>query len=398
MKSRYFSFAVLIVSLAFCACSTINVTHVENNATLPEHGGIYYSLPKTAITVEVTINKIFKIKGPYSSYASKYLGLSNVITENSTSYSLEDIQVKPHAIPDADQSYFVQIPKRCKKSNGLFLKLSESGIISSINDFGNRRSLMTNDTSVKNKMDLTENSSKLLFKSNQLESIDTILEKIDLDTLTIRKRILNRLPIEKSIEQKAKDAADLIMQVKEGKFNILTGYSEVNYSKESLEFMCDQLGKMETEYLNMFTGITVKRQLKYYYTYIPAYTESTLYLPIFRFSAKEGIVDTSGYYGESVYMRIERFGSTKQTSTYEKAKVDAKAKSHGFYYRIPEYAKVSMICNDKVRTEANILISQFGAVCELPAGKKFRATFYPGSGSIKSIGINNKGSHRFRHH
>ena len=206
------------------------------------------------------------------------------------------------------------------------------------------------------------------------------------------------MPVEKSIEQKAKDAADLIMRTNEGKFNTLTGYSEVNYSKESLKYMCDQLSKMEKEYLNLFTGVTKKRQLKYYYTYVPAYTESIIYLPLFRFSTKDGIVDTAGYHGESVYIRIERSGNTKQTAIYEKAKINAKAKSHGFDYCIPEYAKVSMICNDKVRTESNILISQFGAVCQLPAGKKLRANFYPNSGSLNTIAVKNKGHHRFWHH
>ena len=139
-------FAALLISLALCACSTINVSHVESNAVIPENGGIYYSLPKTAITVEVTISKIYNIKGPYSAYASKYLGLSNVIKENSISYSLDDIQVKSHALPDPDQSYFIQIPKCCRKRNSLFLKLSESGIISSINDFGMTRPPLANDS------------------------------------------------------------------------------------------------------------------------------------------------------------------------------------------------------------------------------------------------------------
>jgi hypothetical protein len=392
MKPRYFAIAATFILLAFCACSTINLHHVESNAVVPKDGGVYYSLPKTAITVEVTVNKIYKIKGPYSDYANKYLGLSNVIKENATSYSLSDIQLKSSSIPDADQCYFVSIPKRCHKSNGLFLKLSESGIIYSINDFAmNKPAFKTDTSTIESLEDAIENSNQLFYKSNFAATVDTIIEKVNFDTITVEKKVLRKTLNEKTLEQKAKDAADFIIKVKENKFNLLTGYSEVAYSKETIEYMNDQLAKLETEYLNLFTGITVTHQLKYYYTYIPANTESKTYLPLFRFSAKEGIVDTSSYYGESVYMRIDRFGSTKQTASYEKAKINPDAKVHGFYYRIPEYAKVSMILNDKVRSEANLLINQFGAVCELPAGKNLKATFYPNSGSLKSVAIKKRG-------
>lgn len=398
MYKRYkvIFFAIVIIGLASCA--TLNVRHLDTTGEKPKNGGIYYSLPKTVVTIEVTLNKTYKVKGPYASYAQKYLGLSNIITENSTSYDLAGITLNSYSIPDPDQYYFIEVPKGCRKNNSVFLQLSESGIVSSINDYSDLKTFVKSDSlSHLSAEELVEPTAQSFINSNLAESFDTIIEKVNLDTITIEKKVLKKTFVEKTIEQKAKEAADFIMQLKEGKFNLLTGYNEVNYTQESIKYMTSQLDKMEEEYLNLFTGITVTHKMKYYFTYEPSYTNNTINLPLFRFSAKEGIVDTSSFYGDNVYVKIEKYNCTKQLASFNEWKANPKQKTHGYYYRIPEYAKVSMIYNDKVKAESNLLIDQFGAVCELPANKKLKASFYPNSGSLKSITLKKKFHHFHRH-
>ena len=388
MINRYRICFLAFLMISATACSTINVRHVDNRGEPPKNDGLYYSLPKTAVTMEVTVNKISRIKGPYAAYADKYLGLSNIITENSISFSLDNIKMDSYSIPDPEQYYFVEIPKGCRKKNPVLLQLSEAGLVNGINNNDEIKSSISAATSsVEISEDLNEPSAQFSVNSNLAESFDTIIEKVNLDTITIEKKVLKKILIEKTNEQKAKEAADFIMRVKEGKFNLITGFSEVNYSKESMEYMSVQLDKMETEYLNLFTGITVKRQLKYYFTFVPSYTENSIYMPVFRFSAKDGIIDTSGYKGDNVYIKIDRFDNTKPLSAFDNAKQNPKKKTHGFYYRIPDYAMVSVIYNDKVKADANILINQFGVVAELPAKKSLKILFYPNSGAVKSVEI-----------
>ncbi len=396
---KYKLYFVALLMIAITACSTINVKHVDAKSEIPKNDGIYYSLPKTAVTVEVTVDKIYKVKGPYFDYANKYLGLSNVISENSTTYNLDNIKLSSYTIPDPNQLYFVEVPNGCKKKNDVFLQLSESGIISGVNDFNEMKPVSgTVSSSVETQEDLSDPSAQMFINSNLAESFDTIIEKVNLDTITIEKKVLKKIMIEKTIEQKAKEAADYIMRVKESKFNLLSGYSEVNYSKESIEYMNDQMDKQEQEYLNLFTGITVKHKLKYYFTYVPSDIENEISTQLFRFSPKQGVVDTSSFYGDNVIMQIIPFGSTSQLESFNKVKQDPKKKTHGFYYRIPEYAKVSIILNNKVKEESNILIDQFGVVSELPANKKMKATYYPNSGSLKTIAFKKRKHYSFSHH
>ena len=58
----------------------------------------------------------------------------------------------------------------------------------------------------------------------------------------------------------------------------------------------------------------------------------------------------------------------------------------GFFYRIPEYANVSVKVGKENKTETRLMINQFGQVTSLPEMKS-KILFYPNSGSIKSIEV-----------
>ena len=101
------------------------------------------------------------------------------------------------------------------------------------------------------------------------------------------------------------------MKIRGEKFNMIRGFAEVAYSKESIEYMNQQLDKLETEYLNLFTGNTVKHQLKYNFIYYPSGNDNNMFTPLFRFSAKEGLIDTTNTHGDNVYLSIQRSGTPK---------------------------------------------------------------------------------------
>jgi hypothetical protein len=396
-KFRAYFFATLMIVATSCSTS-INVKHVSADSEKIKNEGVYYSLPKTVVTVEANISKIYKIKGPYADYASKLLGLTNVITENSSSYSLDNMKIDSYSIPDPDQYYFVEIPRSCHKRNSVLLQLSESGIITSINDL-NKLNVKTNpsDTLEVQSDVITKPFNYAFVNSNQTATFDTIIQTINADTASFKKETIKKVYVEKTIEQKAKEAADYIMKIKENEFDLLIGYSEVNYSKESIEYMYGQLKKMETEYLNLFTGVTITHHFKYHSSYNPADPKNMINVPLFRLSSKEGITDTSNANGEIVYLKIDKLENSKTLESFNNAKQNAKRKQHGFYYRIPEYAKVSVFYEDKVKAESNIPVSQYGVVSELPSVKKMKALYYPNTGALKSVAVNKKAHHFWFH-
>ena len=86
----------------------INVFHIDKHTILSNREGVYYSLPRTVIKVNVTVDRIENYKGPYAEYALKYRGLKNVVESSSVEYKITDIKVTTSAEPDPDQYYFVE--------------------------------------------------------------------------------------------------------------------------------------------------------------------------------------------------------------------------------------------------------------------------------------------------
>ncbi len=392
MKRIYQSITVLFIFFIISSCSKqIQVTHVVSNTTATQEKGIYYSLPKTVLTIEVNYNKVYKIKGPYADLANKYLGITNVINENSNYFELADIQINSYSIPDTDQYYFVEIPKSCGKKNAIRLNLTELGVLTGINEITKNIKPVNLDMQIQeDDKEPFEMPEQRYVNLNLTTSFDTIIEKVITDSVVLQKKSLKKVYVEKTAEQKAKEAADYIMKIREDRYNLLIGYSEVNYSKESFEFMNDELNKMEKEYLNLFTGITVTKKYKKVFTYIPTNLENNVSIPLFSFSENEGVGDISNNNKINVFLNIEKTVNTQTLSDFNNIKLNSEKKEVGFVYRIPEYGKISILFKDKLKAEKSILISQFGIVSELPLVEKMKASFNPNTGSLKTISVNKK--------
>lgn len=347
--------------------------------------GIFYNLGKSQLIIDVQVTKIERIKGPYAEFAGKYLGLTNVITQNATSYELNSISVRSVNIPDPEQYYYV-IPgdKGGKVASGFLLELSESGILLGT---GGQYADYQNAGGYSPAME-EENVYPDVFKYfsdlNLFEQVDTIIERINIDTATIEKMVLKRTLVEKTPEQKARDAADFIMKVKENRLNLISGYQEVNYDKETFTLMNQELEKLENEYQKLFTGLTFTKTLEYRYHVVPMEDRSSDTIDLFRFSELRGVLDTSNANGKLVRMCINSTGHTSAVKEFISRKPQDKVKYRGFFYRMPEYAMVSIYMGDRLRHSGQILISQFGPVCYLPA-RKAKLGMYPGTSSIRNI-------------
>ena len=91
-KFRIVSFLFLMM-LALTSGAQINIFHIDNNTAPPTKEGIFYSLPRTVVKIEVKIDRIENYKGPYADFALRFLGLKNVVTANSIDYKISDITI-----------------------------------------------------------------------------------------------------------------------------------------------------------------------------------------------------------------------------------------------------------------------------------------------------------------
>jgi hypothetical protein len=217
------------------------------------------------------------------------------------------------------------------------------------------------------------------------EKVDTIIRKINIDTMTVERQYYKRTIVEKSPEQKAKEAADFISKIKDNRFNLISGTQEVNYNRETLEYMDTQLKTMEKEYLKLFTGISLHKSLIFSYRYIPIANQINTEIPIFKFLRARGIIDINEQGGKVVTIKIQRVGNTNSVANYLNKAVK-ETKVQGFAYRIPELARVTVKLDENTQEETQCLISQLGVVTNLPSSK-WKVQFHKETGGIKGLEI-----------
>lgn len=368
----------------------INVFHIDKNAVLSGNDGVYYSLPRTVIKVNVTVDRIENYKGPYAESALKYLGLKNVVVTNSVEYKITDIKVTTSAEPDPDQYYFIEFGDKLSKNEkaGLF-SLSESGLIlgtipEGMDTIKEVRMIKAEEPPLISEKDVFPEIFKYSADISFFEKVDTIIRKVNIDTMTLERQYLKRTVVEKSPEQKAKEAADFISKIKDNRFNLISGFQEVNYNKETLEFMDSQLKILEKEYMKLFTGISIHKTLVFSFVYTPNPNQINAEMPVFKYSKTKGVIDLDEPGGKVVTVKIQRSGTTSTLSAFLKKTTGDDKKNHGFYYRIPEPAKVTVKLDENLQDETQCLVSQLGVVTYLPVNK-WRVRFYKETGGLKGI-------------
>ncbi len=388
-------FLLLVTVQIFGICTVfgqINVLHIDNNASPLSKEGIFYSLPRTVVKVDVRIDRVENFRGPYADFALRFLGLKNVISANSIEYRISEISITTYPEPDPEQYYFIELGDKISKGekDGL-LSLSDAGLI--LGTIEGKDDSLTAPMRVRKTVEAAQENDRdafgELFKysadASIFEKVDTIIRKINLDTMTVERQYLKKTIVEKSPEQKAKEAADFISKIKDNRYTLISGQQEVNYNKETLEYMDLQLKTMEKEYMKLFTGVSVHKSMSFSYKYIPVPNQINTEIPVFKFHKSKGLIDLDEPGGKVVTIRIQRVGNTNTVASYL-SKAEKEPKIHGFSYRIPELARVTVKLDENVQEETQCLVSQLGVVSWLPAGK-WQVRFHKETGGIKGLKI-----------
>ena len=366
----------------------VTVYHISESEKFVDSHGFYYTLPRTVLNIEVTVEKTDRVKGPYAVYANKYLGLSNVITENSTEYNIADISITTLNEPDPNKFYFVKLPEKYKNKNKPLISLNEYGILKSINwpfDTLKYKPVFSQDIH-KLKDDIDNRPFKMLVNYNILEQVDTIFEIVHLDTMKIEKQILKRSFVEKSVEQKAKETSEHIIKLNEYKMNLISGYHEVPYSEETLQLMLSSIDQQINEYISLFTGKIIQNNLNYHLLHIPESLDKVTNVFLFSFDKRTGLSYSKDKdERKHIYLELTFSIFTKRINNIVNEQKENIKSEKGFYYNIPEKTKLTLTRNNGEKIyEKHVLINQFGLVHFLPPGE-LKVLMHENNASLKRI-------------
>jgi hypothetical protein len=324
-------------------------------------GSLVYGLPLTVFDIEVEVERRIEKPGPYARYAGDLLGIKEVINQEKETWTITGIKVNSSEELDPSEFYVIE-------SNTLFqtnvLALKRSGLILDLNpeiyEKGSENILVKASSNIQS--GFTDMGADEYF----VVQSDTLYKLVKLDTTFIRIPYLVEKKKQLTTDQLAEKAAKALLELRDGKHQILSGEATV-FPQNSAPL--DEINKLENEYLALFVGKFWTEVKKFSYTIVPQKDNSGKPITLFKFSGQTGPADANGKSGIAVDVILVPAKKSKDLTIITKSLSgnEPVRKFDKLYYRMPEVVTMNIKMGDENLYNSRKLIYQFGEVIQLPA-------------------------------
>ncbi len=342
-------------------------------------GGIYYALPKTIFKVSVVLEQVNEIPGPFAAYATKYLGTTDYIKTKRVYYRLLSVRVQPITVADPSQIYYVRFPENrsSKEIRKFSFQLDNQGILTG---FGIAPGSETKPKELPS-VALPQSASQTYVFSDyrkgfdmqagymRAQKVDTIVRKITIDTVTIKRFLYKTGWVNLTGEERANDAAKQIKNIRTSRFNLLTGYQEVNYGM-GIRYMDVELQKMEHEYLVLFLGREYRQMVIRTFVFDPE--KQVLSRKLMQFTDKNGNVHALSI-------------STRTANAMSKIIGKKAIEPDALFYRIPVKAVISVGSGSQPFYSDTFEVPQLGVISTVPVHENTHLRMSPKTGALLGI-------------
>ena len=342
-----------ICALALMA-GLLGAAVVPQSATAAEPEGVVtYSLPSTTISLSVEAVQEKFTAGPYAKFAAKYLGI-DARQADEVKYHIEKVSMTPYL--EADLSSRFDLIADGQIENNKMLALSSAGLVALENGaFGEERvwrfpAAIHTDFSDKGVSSNLRSESATLFSARKKSSFDKVLQEVTL---------------EKSIEQKAQEAAEMILNLRKNRIQIVTGDTDATYSGEAMGAAIAELKALEKEYLSLFTGYTEYKHQRANFDIIPQQSREPQMMIAFRLSDTEGLRPATTESGRPVVMQIVPDALDEKVAD-AKSKVKAPKNAQLIHYRIPATCTVNIMEGTRLLLQGRMPVYQMGIETSIP--------------------------------
>lgn len=320
--------------------------------------GLIYTLPKTALRIEVTAIRTVEKAGPYYQYAKRYIGTDKVIKNDAEKWTITDVKVIPYGVADDTNRYLMQL----KSGSTSFICVSDDGMLMAIN---------------KDVPSAPQTRAVMAQEPAEAFSGKEYLQYVNEDFLASQ-----------SSAKRAQLLAESLMEVRDSKVSLTRGTAETMPTDgKQLELMLQSLAAQEKALTAAFVGFREETTVKRTYTFLPKSKGKSV---LFRMSDFAGFVEADDYSGEPVTVDVD---VTRQgvLPTDEKGETKRLPKD-AVVYCLPGSATVTVSLMGRKLFSEEMDFAQFGVNFGLnPAlfsSKKEPsfAIFDPATGALRELG------------
>lgn len=369
MKLRIITVPVLAGIMALTAAGQ-NVNRLEKGQTPPD-GVVIYSLPMTSIHLSVEAVCETYIPGPYSKWAKKYLGI-DVPQEASTSYTLSNIRMTPYLEADRSCSYIVNLDGFLgEASPASFFEFSSQGLLL-LSDESKGKGDSWRFPSIAPGTEVLSSEATANLTSTETTLYRTVRnESGGYDRVAVRQSQV----VEKSPEKKAQEAAAMILSLRENRINIITGNTDATFSGDALRAAVEEIGRLEEEYMSLFTGSTATSLQQMSFDVVPESGKSEELTVAFRLSDTQGLLPPDDVSGRPIVMEITPEDNEDVLYTDQiiaevepsKARARHEAALRGnIFYRIPGICTIRVIDGQNLILKSRMPVYQKGEDLTFP--------------------------------
>ena len=318
-------------------------------------GSVSYCLPATVVTLEVEAVQEKFYAGPYAKYAEKYLGIQ-VRQKDETVFQLSQVRMIPYTEADQSKRYALKVEKGTVDVT--FLKLSSVGLVS----FSDAAS--GNETLWRFPAETSGDFSDKGIASN-LTSEATVLYKNDKKESAYNKvSVQQNMVVAKTLERKAAEAAEMILELRKQRYQIVIGDTDATYSGEAMGAAIAELTRLEEEYMTLFTGYSEAQRQTMNFDVVPQADRENQKYVAFRLSDSAGLLPADNLSGKPVVMefipqQIEQVPEAPASDPKKTPAVYA-------YYRIPAICTVKLMEGMNVILQSRIPVYQLGIESSIP--------------------------------
>lgn len=277
----------IVVFLMICvmSLSTFAQVQVYPLGNLPEKlkytGSVTYAVPTTTLKVTVSVSKVQDVRGYFADYAESLLGLTNIIQQNRTHYMINSVEVEPLTTADMTNVY------RAFTSNAVLAEAMNAAALTPQCSYpdGYLTSYQTHTASLP---DFFKNYADISYTQQQETFVDTKI----IDGVVTQVPANHTKTVSKSFENKAREAADAIMKSRKDQYNLVAGEQETPYTGEALAIMLSELKNWESNYMSLFTGVSIADTIQYVFYYTP--NDKLEQMTAFYFNENKGLSPTNG--------------------------------------------------------------------------------------------------------
>lgn len=339
----------VLAMLALSAMIIPSVLSAQVNAD--PSGYVTYSLPSTVIALEVDAVQEKFYAGPYAKFAEKYLGIK-ARQKDEASYQLTSVKMTPYVEADQSRRYSLELPKGQGQN---FLKLTAQGLVSV-------SELSAAETRWRFPVSGEGDFSDKGVSSNLTSESTTLYRNEKKESEYSRVSVQQNMIVEKSLEKKAAETAQMILDIRDQRLRIVTGDTDATYSGAAMGAAIEELTRLEKEYMMLFIGYSEFQMQTMNFEVLPQPGETQMYVA-FRLSDASGLVPADNLSGKPIVMEIV----PQQFAEPEGAPADAKQKKIAqINYRIPAVCNVKLMDGVNMLLQNRIPIYQLGRESSMP--------------------------------